>query len=336
MGGFKKAARTEGLCGQETTEFVTTSDKAGKAKTSGICGDPLEEPVPEYIGTATDHVLKNNNNAWIVLGRDRPASRCSGYGGRGDTQAAAIDIVVGRMGSDVIGCDEPGNKIWAQPDFRKDAARIYISQKTDIDANFGLVAGGIGSPIGLKQEREQTEIAMAEGGAVTPLKPVPRSAIALKADGIRLIAREGIKLVTRTDAKNSQGGSVESIQGIELIAGNKDEKLQPIVLGTNLEIALKRLVDHVDKLSGIMNTMLHHQSIFNTELASHFHFSPFFGKPTTISPAVESAGITTSIHFLSQVKKSLVFYKTNMAMFGETYLTEKGSLYINSKHNKTN
>ena len=333
MGGFKKAARTEGLCEQEITEFVTTSDKSGKAKTSGICGDPLEEPIPEYIGTGTDNVLKNNNNAWIILGRDRPASRCSGYGGRGDTQAGAIDIVVGRMGSDVIGCDEPGNKIWAQPDFRKDAARIYISQKTDVDANFGLAAGQVGTSMGISEDEntyyEQNVIPSV-------MKVTPRSAIALKADGIRLIAREGIKLVTRTDSKNSQGGGVQSILGIDLIAGNDDTNLQPMVLGTNLELALTNMVNYMDQLAGVMNTMLHHQSIFNTELATHFHFSPFQSQPTTLSPSCDSAGMATLINHLSQVKRSLVFYKTNMTTFAETYLTQKGKLYINSRYNNTN
>ena len=56
-----------------------------------------------------------------------------------------------------------------------------------------------------------------------------KSAIAIKADGIRIIAREGIKLVTRTDAQNSQGGTVDGIEGISLIAGGDDKYIEPLL-----------------------------------------------------------------------------------------------------------
>ena len=58
--------------------------------------------------------------------------------------------------------------------------------------------------------------------APTSFKPIPRSGIALKADGVRLIGREGIKLVTGVDSINSQGGTIEYAKGIDLIAGNDD------------------------------------------------------------------------------------------------------------------
>ena len=60
----------------------------------------------------------------------------SGYGGKANTQAGAIDIVVGRMGNTKNG---PQGNIRVSPDFFKDAARIYISQKSDIDDYFKLV-----------------------------------------------------------------------------------------------------------------------------------------------------------------------------------------------------
>ena len=82
--------------------------------------------------------MTNENNSWIVLGRDRNASRMSGYGGKGDTQCASIDIVAGRMGSEVEAFDADGESLFINPSFKKDAARIYISQKTDIDKYFDL------------------------------------------------------------------------------------------------------------------------------------------------------------------------------------------------------
>lgn len=322
MGSFKQARTIAGMGESADGKSIAQDFKdKGIENTkylSGQGGDNLEEPVPAYIQTSTEKILKNNNNAWIVLGRDRPTSRVSGYGGRGDTQAASIDIVVGRMGAGAISHTSDNQKIWANPSFKKDAARIYISQKTDVDKNFKLVAGAIGSP--------------GQGDA----KKVPRSAIALKADGIRLIAREGIKLVTRTDAKNSQGGTIQGIQGIDIIAGNDDKDLQPMVKGDNLQLALERLVSHVDSLNGIVDTLLMHQMSFNKELTTHFHFSPFYGQMTTLSPSVATAGTKTAIDHLSQTKRSLAMHKTNLALFSITYLNPTGDKYINSRYNNTN
>ena len=176
---------------------------------TGVSGDKILESVPEFISTESEHVIKNQNNSFIVLGRDRPSNRTSGYGGQGETQCGSIDMVCGRMSGDPRAVTQDGERVYANPDFTMDAARIYISQKTDVDQNFGLVTGRVGSPR-------------------------TKSGIAIKADGVRIVGREGIKLVTRTDKRNSQGGQVQSIVGIDLIAGNDDA-----------DILLEKLEDNV-------------------------------------------------------------------------------------------
>tara|TARA_R110002020_G_scaffold101898_6_gene239669 strand:+ start:979 stop:1980 length:1002 start_codon:yes stop_codon:yes gene_type:complete len=331
---FKKATTISGLSEEAKKSFDKKSKKDTKFL-QGIGGDPLIEPVPEYIQTSTEKVIKNDNNSWIVLGRDRPKSRLSGYGGRGDTQAAAIDIVVGRMGSSVVSYNANNEKIWTDPDFKKDAARIYISQKTDIDANFGLAPGSIGSFLAVNDK----EFSLTTNPNVPPsttTKPLPRSGIALKADGVRIIAREGIKLVTGIDSINSQGGTVRSVAGIDVIAGNDDSDLQPFVKGANLKQALVRLIDHVDSLAGIVDSLLMHQMSFNEAVTNHFHHSPFYGKMTTVSPTVQSAGAKTMIDHLSQTKRSVGMFKTNLRSFQLTYLDEMGDRYINSRFNHVN
>ena len=95
---------------------------------AGVFGDNMTEPIPTYIESKCEKVI-NRGNSWIVLGRDRPASRASGYGGQGHTQASSIDIVVGR---------NPNSAVSVDPSFSSDAARIYISQKTDLDINLGI------------------------------------------------------------------------------------------------------------------------------------------------------------------------------------------------------
>ena len=154
----------------------------------GLNASNIVEPVPIYNRAGGEVVYANQNNSWIVLGRDRPSRRDTGYGGDGGTQCASIDLVTGRMSSVKGG---PKSDIFVDPNFTADAARIYISQKTDIDKNFDLVPGGVG---------------MSKA----------KSGIGIKADAVRIIGREGIKLVTNTDKKNSQGGKVKSTFGIDL------------------------------------------------------------------------------------------------------------------------
>ena len=197
------------------------------------------------------------------------------------------------MGSEPKNGNENKQPVFVDPNFKIDAARIYISQKTDIDDNFGLVSGVAGNT-------------------------KAKSGIGIKADGIRLIAREGIKLVTSGDRKNSQGAEVKSVTGIDLIAGNNDEDMQPIAKGKNLEEALKRIVHHMNKLNGIVDSLLMHQNNFNAALTAHWHFSPFFGIPTSPSPTVVPAGITCMMNHMTGTKRSLISHKGNLQMMEKT------------------
>jgi len=286
-------------------------DIANSTGAQGVAGSKILDPVPGFISSDCETVVENENNASIVLGRDRPSNRMSGYGGRGHTQCAAIDIVCGRMGADPRQVNGEGEFIEVNPDFKLDSARVYISQKTDIDENFSLAAGRVG---------------------VSNTK----SGIALKADGIRVIARDGIKLITRTDMLNSQGAGVESVTGVDLIAGNDDTDLQPMVKGNNLISALSELIDHVDALSGIVDSFLMSQMEMNTFTTTHFHISPFLGLPNVPSPTLVAGGCAAAVRQLAQTKISLLSHKVNLGMYKLNYLDPVGANYINSRYNNTN
>ena len=208
MGNNINSVDNSGL--SEATRAVMDSDAnytSGRSG-AGIFGDSITEAMPRYIQSPCESVTQHGNS-WIVLGRDRPASRASGYSGQGHTQASSIDMVVGR------GAPVPTSDINVDPSFSNDAARIYISQKTDIDDNFRIVSGGMGSSHA-------------------------KSGIGIKADAVRIVGTEGIKLVTRTSATNSKGGSVAPA-GIELIAVNDEEGLQPMIRGDNMVEAMSAL-----------------------------------------------------------------------------------------------
>lgn len=311
IGPKNKAVNQKGV--RKSLQDSMSNNKAFKEGRTGkgIGGKNITEGVPKHVSTDSEKVITNTNNASIVLGRDRPASRLSGYGGSGDTHCASIDLVAGRMGINAAAVDDNDQALSTDPNFKIDAARIYISQKTDIDQNFGITEGIVGAS-------------------------VAKSAIGIKADGIRIVAREGIKLVTKTDLKNSQGGDIASVTGVDIIAGNDDETLQPMVLGTNVEEALLKIVEHIDKLNGIVNDLTMYQMKYNTIMASHFHISPFFGSPTAPSPTAVAGGAVAATELGAQTIRNLVTHRTNLIMFKNTYLSAAGGKYINSRYNNVN
>ena len=67
--------------------------------TRGDNCNSLKEPIPKFIPAPCETIFEGSNNSYIILGRDRPNSLSSGYGGKGNTQAGSIDIVFGRMGN---------------------------------------------------------------------------------------------------------------------------------------------------------------------------------------------------------------------------------------------
>ena len=206
----------------------TIQNIINKGVDPGVFCTELDEDVPSFQKARCEKVIKNSNNAFIVLGRDRPESLASGAGGAGHTATGMIDLVVGRgatysakqkaplKANDVIG-----------PSFATDAARIYITQKSlGIDSYFGF--------------------------ANTKTNSVGKSAIALKADHTRLIARESVRIYCGAGAfsgpkENNSNGALLEVPKIELIAGNEN-KLQPIVLGDELVAHLANQADMTRKI----------------------------------------------------------------------------------------
>lgn len=291
--------------------FETLSKKA-QAKSVGVGGGPMVEAFPKYIRAECEKIIEGQNNTLIILGRDRPASRMSGYGGLGDPGAGSIDIVAGLSGRLTNGFDKDGKKLFADPSMNLDAARVLLSQKTNVDENFGLAKGVVG-------DRRA------------------KSAVAIKADEVRVMSRGGIKLVTRVGTGNdSQNQDNSVVYGVDIIAGNDDKDLQSMVKGRNLVDALTEIYDNIDALSATVDGLLMFQMEMNGALISHTHFSPFYALPTSPSPNVMTTGIKTAINHLSQTKRSLFVNRTNMVMAKMRYLSQTGENFICSRYNNVN
>lgn len=280
-----------------------------------------------------------DNNAFIVLGNDRTSNLSDpGAGEKGHTQCDAIDIVAGLGGYcpqavEKVEDTDPitGEKIVAEspvetnPNFFLDAARIYISQKTNCDRNFGI---GKFSKIDPSKEEVRDPDDIGKYGG--------KSAVIAKADNIRLIGRESIKIVTGTDQFNSVGGKISGKHGIELIAMNKVEDLQPLVKGQNLALALTVMLNNIEAITEIFQAYVDYQMKFNKALSQHTHITKFYGKESLPSTRAMVGGIECDINTMMKTQLSVIKQITNLQGVKANFLSPSGDAYIMSRLNKTN
>ena len=263
----------------------------------------------------------------------------------GHTRSGAIDIVVGLQGWDpqegghFKNEKEAPNGPWIpafadknfgsmDKDLPGDAARIYISQRADIDDYFDICTGNVG--------RSNAD-----------------SAIGLKADSIRIMSRKGIKLVTGKNppGRNSLDGKLTETFGIDLIAGNRDvntgklaklledndvDYLQPIPKGDNLVEALTEMVDRTSRLNYILQNVFLFLVPAITELQlPHVGFDAMGTPVTTFIPTggIALMGLSSSIQSAST---QLGLQRKALDLLKVDFLTNKGAVYINSRYNRTN
>jgi len=331
----------------------------------GVFGGIRKQPVVKRLNVPSEKIIGEgvDNNAFIVVGNDRVDSPHTGYGGYGHTQCDAIDIVVGMGGNDpqevekvsedettaagintgydgiydneIIDAEDPTlhlddeeRDIFTNPHFFVDSARIYLSQKTNVDKNFG-----IGAKFGKTKEKatnkdSQDPLEIGEYGA--------KSAIAIKADHVRLIGRETIKLVTGTDAKNSKDGKQDGKHGIDIIAMNDDSKLQPMVLGNNVKAALNSLAQYIEAVMNIFEAQMHYQAKFNKAVQQHDHITPFFAIKTLPSEKAIAGGVQADVESMINTELSCMSQVSNLKGFVNNFLAPNGPSYVLSKNNQNN
>ena len=295
---------------------LTKSDKKldqairANARPLGLNGDEIIEPIP-LLNIASCEDVTSKGNSWIILGRDRHAGLNSGYMGATATGASSIDLVVGRGSShrpfgNKFG-SPPGKDIMVNPNFFTDAARIYISQMTDVDQNFGLAEGMIG-------------------------KSKARSTVAIKADGVRIIGRAGVKIVSgRSHAFSGIGPSGELLSGggtikqpappIELIAGNNDAYLQGVAKGENTLHAFREMGDLIEELYSAVFSLALAQLIYDVSLGISI-FEPW--RPAAF-PAV-------MMSYISRIILVVWISRTSKKVFDLNYLQPFSDSAIVSKN----
>jgi len=286
--------------------------------TSGLIQTDGPTPRISFRPAPGQKIIKNRNS-YIVFGKDRPTNLPSGYGGKGALGCDTIDIVVGRMSS-IPSVNTRKRATIIDNHFGADAARIYISQLTDIDTNFGIADGIAGNA-------------------------KARSGIGIKADVVRLVGREGIKIVTGkapfpgfgfSGERNALGGLIrQPAPKIELIAGNnsgseeveggifmlreKVDNLQPIIKGANMVAALKDLQSMLEN----MMASIFNLAVVSTAFASVVSVSPF--------PHHSVAGSMTATQLLDTVVNNIWQQRINSNLWEANYCYPFGYRYVCSR-----
>jgi len=303
----------------------------------GIANKQLDECVPRLETANSETVYPGQNNSFIILGRDRPTNLFSGYGGKGAHQSGRVDIIAGLASSyrHPDGTYSPPNEdTIVNLNFATEAARLYISQKADIDDYMGLAEGASRQIKGL-------------------------STIALKADTLRMHSRYDIKIVTGRgkfeglgeEGERLSSGQENEVPGtISFIAGNYTEedstakfsilkskvssrgskrKLQPVPKGDNLSQFLEEILDKMNELVSMVDQNTMSISKLNSSMTLHTHI----GATGPVSPPL------THLPYCGQIikgvlgnKKDKITLSKNLQLMKINYLNPNfGSDYINSK-----
>lgn len=172
---------------------------------------------------------KRHSGARIVLTKDNYGSRATGLGGAGGTKCEAIDIVAGSLS-----CED---KIFtsdtrSRANFASDGARIYLTERGDINHYFATEAGD----------------------EVTTVSSKMKSGIGIKADHTLVIGRERVRILAGLG--KFQGGErlVNGLAGGNVtprieIGSIVENDYQPAVRGDNLVKYLKEMNDQVSTLA---------------------------------------------------------------------------------------
>ena len=302
----------------------------------GTANGILIENVPCIETSPCETKYEGMNNSFIILGRDRPGNIGTGYGAKGYSEAGRIDLIAGLQSAAPGGPSSSDN--FASPDFSQDAARVYISQKADIDKYMGIA-----------------DTSPAAGSTA-------RSAIGMKADCIRMHARRNIKIVTGrarlpdqgSDGERLSTGGVNQTTGtISFIAGNytkeelgfavnvfnplaklrkKRNKLQPLVRGDQMVDCVEEMLNMMRDIVTAIQSNQRNIGILNKSLVAHGHPVGAIGPAPFAMPQSTHSIAAFPLEAIDMAPKAdNKIFKKKAEAFKKNYLNKLSGNYINSK-----
>jgi hypothetical protein len=217
---------------------------------------PEDNPT-RFKAEAEKEFTRGPSNCYLVLGKDRMGDVYSGFGGRGTPNSNSIDLVAGMASS-----FETSEKKFltkddvVDPNPFTDAARVYISQRTDLDTSFGITEGKM-----YRLDKKQGV-----------------SGIAAKADMVLILGRRNVKIkagqshgegLPRQGETDAHGTTLPDAR-IELIA---DAPLEPMVKGHKLVECLKGIYEEIQENRLQVMKLTSQMIKLQSALARHTHVS---------------------------------------------------------------
>jgi len=293
-----------------------------QAATSGADrGTPKAEQQIVLEQGVNDVIVKQHNNAIIQMVQSGPGP---------NRDEIRITTGEGSAMKDIAPVDKKTKEQlrYSGNPTKTAASAIIIGSKTDVAKKAGIAAGS------------------------NPHPDEPQANIFIGSDYITLDGTSGIKLVTKRKPTNAKGGAMMAVSGIEIIAGNDDSDLQPLVKGDNLADALDELSVLITNIVGTMHAFFQTQNQFNIELKGHRHMDILTmmvgtaaGKgPTGLSDGktqesieVQRKGNKTCSDITEYSLPDCETHIRKLKNWSLRYLSKTDQEhYINSNHNKVN
>lgn len=284
---------------------------------SGLGNEKKPEIVATPLQTGNTTIIQGRVSAHISIKNDSPNGIMSGYGGVGKDGSATIDLVSGLGGSRPVDYIN-SSSIDLPTSFEFDSARVYISQRCNIDEYFNIPK----SFIPLKNSNLPVQ------------QSVGYSAVGIKADCVRVIARDNIVIGTTnlgilSNTQEANPNGVDIIAGIHL----QNDTPQPMVKGSNLIACLTRMMIEMKNIQETIVSLRDNQQIINKFLANHVH--DMRSPQLTNSPLLKSQ----MDNFILKLDDETKNYISNYVNFEEAkakYFISSEPLSIISKYNRVN
>ena len=284
---------------QETGLFLTKKDESL----------PVFGPVgeAEYVISRKQGAGGKESHAGsrIVLTRYNYGHRGTGLGGHGFTMCEAIDIVAGSLS-----CEKRlhNNQTSARANFITDGARIYLTERGDIQHYFA---------VGKRSE-------------AVSLSSKMKSGIGIKADHTLIQGRERIMILAGLSL--AEGGA-RTVSGNEnpvpkiVLARTNSGDSQPAVLGTSLVDYLSKIKDEIQKVRNKLHELNKEFTEYKYAMATHTHQGFGLGAVTTIpsTEAVNEAVVSIPEFLMTTEETIRDTYNSVMADYAATG-TKDGSL----------
>ena len=278
----------------------------------------------DYDKNAGENVVSSDLNTHIILGgkiQNNPDMAKATY----NSTITLVSGMATAIKNSAPKLSEAG-KLALSSQYYYDSAVIQICEQTDVDSNFGA--------------------------KIKDSNTTNCSAIALKADEIRLFSRGTVKIISGMDQRDTPllpntntpppSHPKRDYNGIHLIANNSAEvidELHPLVLGGNLELFLNEILKEISNIYGVIERYADMQVYINRAVSNHTHISDFTAAPLIRETDPAMIGMINLQHGLIKQLLNIdnsVLRVANLETLKKTYLVSNGDTYINSPHNKTN